>query len=79
MFSIPKLLVLGLIIFVVLYGFKVVGSLNRRRAKDERPEPRQAARREREREKLEAEDLVKCPRCGAYVSPGGDHECRRQA
>ena len=79
MFSIPKLLVLGLIIFVVLYGFKVVGSLNRRRAKDERPEPRQAGRREREREKLEAEDLVQCPRCGAYIAPGGDHECRREA
>ena len=82
MFSFPKLVVLGLIILAVIYGFKLAGSLKERQAKRESaPEPAAEKRRarERERERLEVEDLVQCPKCGAYVASGGDHECRRRA
>ena len=78
MFSIPKLAVLALIILAVIYGFKLVGSLKARQEKrDSAPEPKRDKRRERER--LEAEDLVQCPKCGAYVSVAGCHECKRRA
>ena len=78
MFSIPKLLVLVALILVVLYGFRIAGSLNRRKQQREAaPDP--TPEKKRERERLEAEDLVQCPKCGAYVSAGADHECRRQA
>ena len=78
MFSLPKLIVLVLIILGVLYGFRIVNSLKRRETRANTPsEPK--PERQREQERLEAEDLVQCPRCGAYVTPGGDHECRRQA
>ena len=40
MFSIPKLIVLALVIMGVLYGFRVAGSLARRRGKDTTPERR---------------------------------------
>ncbi len=78
MFSLPKLLVLILIILGVLYGFKIASSLKRRETRANTP-PEPKPERQRERERLETEDLVQCPRCGAYVMPGGDHECRRQA
>ena len=78
MFSFPKLVVLGLIVLAVIYGFKLAGSLKERQAKREaskEPSPE----KKRERERLEVEDLVQCPKCGAYVAAGGDHECRRRA
>ncbi len=78
MFSIPKLFVLVLVIVAVLYAFKLAGSLRGRRSTREvSPEP--TPEKKRERERLEVEDLVQCPECGAYVSAGADHECRRQA
>ena len=80
MFSFPKLVVLGLIVLAVIYGFKLAGTLKERQAKRESaPEPTAEKKRERERERLEVEDLVQCPKCGAYVAAGGDHECRRRA
>lgn len=78
MFSIPKLAVLALIILAVVYGFKLVGNLKERQEKRESaPEPKREKRRERER--LEAEDLVECPKCGAFVSLADGHECKRRA
>ena len=78
MFSLPKLLVLILIILGVLYGFRIVNSLKRRETRAKTPaEPK--PERQREQERLEVEDLVQCPRCGAYVTPGVDRECCRQA
>ncbi len=77
MFSLPKLLVLVFIILAVLYGFKLFGSIKGRTDRDESQNPPRASKRERER--LNAEDLVKCPDCGAYVSAGGEHDCRRKA
>ena len=80
MFSLPKLVVLGLIVLAVIYGFKLAGTLKERQAKRESaPEPTAQKKRERERERLEVEDLVQCPKCGAYVAAGGEHECRRRA
>ena len=74
MFSLPKLLVLVAIILAVLYGFKMVTSLSRRRDAGEQPARPRATRQKREQ--VQAEDLVPCPHCGAYVSPGGEHDCR---
>ena len=77
MFSLPKLLVLLLIIVAVLYGFKLFSGTKRRNVANERDDPPAAKRQERE--SLEAEDLVQCPDCGAYIAPGGAHDCRREA
>lgn len=77
MFSLPKLLVLGAIILAVIYGFKLVSRVNRQReetAKRDRPRTTQA-----ERGRVEAEDLVQCPKCGAYVAADGAHDCRGKA
>lgn len=77
MFSLPKLLVLVVIILAVLYGFKLVTSVNRRRTRDELQDRPRATKRKRGR--LDAEDLVPCPKCGAYVAADGEHDCRRRA
>lgn len=74
MFSLPKLLVLAAIILAVLYGFRMVASLSRPRNNGDRPARPRATRQKREQ--VEAEDLVPCPRCGAYVAVGGQHDCR---
>jgi hypothetical protein len=63
MISLPKLIEIALVIFAVWYA---VRWLNRppapRRARPMAPPGPQAARR------VEAEDLVACPACGAYVA-----------
>jgi Ca2+/H+ antiporter len=74
MFSLPKLLVLVAIILAVLYGFKMVTSINRRREAGEQPARPRATRQKRDQ--VEAEDLIPCPRCGAYISNNGEHDCR---
>jgi len=62
MISFPKLIVIALVIFAVWYA---VRWLNRPpvppRARQQ-PRPSPGARR------VEAEDLVACPTCGAYVA-----------
>lgn len=75
MFSLPKLLVLVAIILAVLYGFKMVTSLNRRRGAGGQPAQPRASRQKRDQ--VQAEDLVPCPKCGAYVSGSGEHDCRK--
>ncbi|HEY1795313.1 MAG TPA: hypothetical protein VGG57_04255 [Stellaceae bacterium] len=63
MISLPKLIEIALVIFAVWFA---VRWLNRppvtRRARPVSPSPGPAARR------VEAEDLVACPACGAYVA-----------
>jgi ribosomal protein L32 len=70
-FSLGKILVLVLIIVAVWRGFKL---LERFRERGERPAPKKAARKgARESSKASgpsAVDLVRCPTCGAYTSPG---------
>jgi hypothetical protein len=76
MFSLSKLLVLALVIAVVWYGFKVFGRFQMPRGSaggggGAKPGGRAPAT---------AEDLVKCPGCGAYVtrSDGCNRpECRQ--
>ncbi len=82
--SIQKLIVLGLVIAVVWYGFKFLGRLQQTRkaeAKLRKAEARagkkmadakSAAARE------EIADLVPCPGCGAYVEPGSRCDCGHQ-
>lgn len=76
MFSLPKLIVLVVIILAVLYGFKMVTSINRRRETGDRPARPRTARQKRDQ--VQSEDLVQCPDCGAYVTDGGEHDCRNK-
>ena len=69
-FSIPKLLVLFLIILLVWYGFKFIERQNHL-SKDRKKKPkRESAGDSSKFQKDEVEDLVKCPKCGNYFSPG---------
>lgn len=77
MLSLPKLIVLIAIILAVLYGFRLFSAGERRRAADNRREPPRAAQQKRRH--IDAEDLVKCPECGAYITAGGQHDCRGRA
>ncbi len=77
MFSLPKLLVLAGIILAVIYGFKLFASISRRREAGDQPARPRATRQKRDQ--VQAEDLVPCPNCGAYVSSGAEHDCRKKA
>jgi hypothetical protein len=63
MISLPKLIEIALVIFAVWFAVRWLNRppVTRRARQAPRPEP-QATRR------VEAEDLVACPACGAYVS-----------
>ena len=76
-----KLVLLVLVILAIWYGFKYAARLE---------EVRQALRRARAaaergaaqatggpRQKLQAEDMVKCRSCGAYVAAHGAGKCGR--
>jgi uncharacterized protein len=72
-FSLPKLLVLIVILLAVWYGFKWVARLN---------QVREASKKERRR--LDAgtpgpdtEDMVKCARCDTFVPARGARHCGR--
>ncbi len=70
-----KLLFLIVVIAVVWYGSKYVSRVEavRRHAREEK------ARRQQQRMAPRAvEDLVKCPRCGAFVAAGGAAKCGKQ-
>ena len=64
-FSITKLLVLAAIIAAVWYGFKWVTRMR---------DIRDAAEAERE---VTAEEMVRCPKCDAYVVAKGASDCGR--
>ena len=75
--SLGKLLVLGVIVLAVWYGFKYRSRLEAVRAALQRERD---ARRERPRAAgptIAAEDLVKCRSCGAYVAARGTSSCGR--
>ena len=85
-FSIQKLLVLIAIIGAVWYGFKLIGRLDQARKAQTRVRDgkRPAARSwwprrgsGGEDRPAEAQDMVQCPRCKAYVPAGADHSCDR--
>ena len=83
-FSLQKLLVLAAVIALVWYGFKFVGRLQDQRKADGGLGAR-APRRSRRRggapapepRAQDAEDMVACPVCQAYVQVRGAARCDR--
>lgn len=88
-FSIQKLLVLAAIVLAVWYGFKFVGRMQQVRdaeAKAARGAKRGlggqlrdwvAGHKSGAGAGGDAEDLVQCPKCGAYVAARGASSCGR--
>ncbi len=68
-FSLPKLLILIALIVVVWYGFKALGRVNRKR----QAQAKQAARGKATQ--IAAEDMIQCPKCGAYTASLDSHTC----
>lgn len=73
--SFNQILFLAAIILVLFYGSKIVARINRRGETGDKPAKPRATRQKREQ--VQAEELVPCPRCGAYVSADGQHDCRK--
>jgi uncharacterized protein len=82
-FSLQKLLVLAAVIALVWYGFKFVGRLQDQRKADGglgARAPRRPKRRgtpATEPRAQDAEDMVACPVCQAYVQARGATRCDR--
>jgi uncharacterized protein len=74
-FSLQKLIVLAGIVAAVWYGFKLVGRLQAARDA-EAAAGRSSAKRPRAAHP-EAEDMVQCPVCQAYVPARGTTSCGR--
>ncbi len=86
MFGIPslqKLLVLAAVIAAVWYGFKFVGRLQDAREAEQKlraggtRQPKARRRRAKQPAAPEAEDMVECPVCQAYVPARGASRCER--
>jgi uncharacterized protein len=75
-FSPGKLLVLIVLIAIVWIGFRYVNRVDaiRRSVRDELKRRQQAQQKPRS---IQAEDLVKCAQCGAYVAAHGATACGR--
>jgi hypothetical protein len=89
--SLQKLIVLGLVVAVVWYGFKFLGRLQEQRKAEAKlreqgggkPAHKAAAGSgaksgESRAQGGDVEDLVACPSCGAYVRAGGTCSCGRK-
>jgi hypothetical protein len=75
-FSLPKLLLFALLVAVVWFGYRYVNRVEEiRRAVREEVRRRQSPGRRSAT--IEAEDLVKCSRCGTYVAARGAGSCGR--
>jgi hypothetical protein len=74
--SLPKLILLVLIIVIVWYGYRYMQRIEavRRTFRAELLRRQQAARPS---PPVAAEDLVKCATCGAYVAARGAGACGR--
>ena len=74
MFSLPKLLLLGLMIVVVLYGFKWVGRMQeqkQRSVRKKRNDAPPAAKGSADKSAQDdVEETIQCTTCGAYVTTG---------
>lgn len=69
MFSLPKILFLGLIIVAVLYGFKWFARMQEQR--NARPKDKEkTTTSSRDSVKDGVEDTSQCSTCGAYVTSG---------
>ena len=80
-FSFYKLLVLVAVIAAVWYGFKFIGRLQDQRQADAKLRAsagrRPSARGAEDPEALQAEDMVACPVCQAYVTARNTESCGR--
>ena len=83
-FSIQKLLVLVAVIGAVWYGFKLIGRLDQNRKAGLRQQggERKAggfpwSKRNQPADPGEAQDMVQCPGCQAYVPAQGASACER--
>jgi hypothetical protein len=77
-FGFSKFVVLVILILAVWYGFKYVGRVEEVRQTLKRA--RDAAQRGAARgapTKIEAEDMIKCRACDAYVAARGAAKCGR--
>ncbi|PWC33909.1 hypothetical protein [Azospirillum sp. TSO35-2] len=88
MLSLSKILVLALVIGAVWYGWRWVNrvqSVGRQRTAARRRGPDDSAGGPAPRRDapfpaaMEAEDMEKCPECGAYVAPRSAVSCGRPA
>jgi uncharacterized protein len=75
--SLGKLILLAIIIAVVWYGFKYMERVETLRRTQRREADRQRKSAPPGPRGIEAEDLVKCARCGAYVAAGSATHCGR--
>lgn len=80
-FSLTKLLVLVAIVLGVWYGFKLIGRLDAARKQEARlrgrEQRRAPARGAAAPGPAEAEEMVQCPACKAYVPASGASNCGR--
>ena len=71
-FSLTKIVVLATIVAAVWYGFKFVGRLEKRRKEDlaayRKPEPADIKG---------VGEMIKCPKCDAFVAASGAMNCGR--
>ena len=73
-FSFTKLIVLAAVIVAVWYGFKFIGRLDKRRK-----EQLASSRKPTSSEMKDAGDMVKCPKCDAYVPDRSAMNCGRRS
>ena len=82
--SIQKLIVLGLVIAAVWYGFKFLGRLQQARKSEAKLREAEARADKKVRDpkpgaaREEVADLVPCPTCGAYIQAGSKCNCGQQ-
>ncbi len=88
MMSLSKILLLALVIGVVWFGWRWINrvqAIGRARTNPRRTDGRRDAaagpspREARTSAAAEAEDMEKCPECGAYVAPRSAVSCGRPA
>jgi hypothetical protein len=78
-FGVNKFVVLVVLIVAVWYAFKYVGRVEevRRTLKRARDAAERARAQQRGEARLQAEDMVKCRVCDAYVAASGAGKCGR--
>ncbi len=71
-FSFTKLVVLAAIVAAVWYGFKFVSRLEQRRKED-----LAASRQPESADMKDVGEMIKCPKCAAFVAANGAMNCGR--
>ena len=76
-FSLQKLLVLVVVVAAVWYGFKFITRLQDARRTDAELRDSAVRRTKAAKGPVEAEDMVQCPVCQAYIQARGVTDCGR--